>query len=105
MTTASLRLRGLFYREFSEHLQRIPSPPRSDCLPRQPHAVLEVFSATCYDKQSSRIHEHNIQDGRELCRYIISRREQRLERHRVLRRRRALDKVKRVCGQSKVSRT
>ena len=36
--------------------------------------------------------------------YVVSRREQRLERRRIFRRRPALDIVKRVCGQSKVSR-
>ena len=82
----------------------MPCLPRRNRPSRQRHSILQAVRATGYNKQCSCVHEHKVQDGREMRGDIISRCEQRLERLRILRWRPAFDVIKRVRGQAKVLR-
>lgn len=66
--------------------------------------MLEVVRTACHDKQRSCVDKHKVQDRREMRGNIISRRKQRLECRRILRRRRAFNIAEWMRGQSKVCR-
>ena len=87
---------------FTERLQRPPSRPRLDTLPRQPRPILEIPRHPSNDQQRCRIQQHKVQHGPQLLRDLFSRGQQPRQRRRILRRPSARHRRERVRAEPKL---
>lgn len=88
---------------FTERLQRPPSRPRRNTLPRQPHPILVIHCHPRHDQQRRRIQQHKLRHRPQPLRHLPAR-QQPPQRRRILQRRPPLDRRQRVRVESKLAR-